>query len=255
MERDEIMDFFSDLAVSDQPEANEEKSGVYTLSADEIEARALAQAKNQKLGNDLMEVTGAMLADLGSEFDPIKIRTVLSVFNHEVSAILVANGISNKSNLVILLEGLRQEFEIVITDGHRFPETATKTKLKVLSRALGDLQVAFATLKAEGDWDVFEQYVPNVIGIGAFDNADIGELQVALGVSRTKEEAMDVLNSIETRKVDPDSIKAEKLRLFGEGHKSIGQFQYENESWADAKKAARRFKPVQAVNPVAEAAE
>jgi len=236
-------DSFSDLNVGDFPEATADKSGLYALSLAEIEERALKQAKMQKLGNDLMEVTGSVLSDLKGEIEPAKIRLLLSVFNHEVSTILVTNDVSEKCNLVLLLEGVRQEFETVITDGYRFPEKAVKSKLRVLTRVLGDLAASLITLRAEGDFEGFEEYIPNIVGISEAGAEDIGNLQMAMVTASTKEEVIAVLNQIEGGIPDIAALRAEKLAKFANGERSIGQFQYEKESWAAAKKAVHSFKP------------
>lgn len=259
------------------PPAEEDHSGIVTLSSLEMARRAdeerdlrekedmemAALIKQQKALHDLytrlLETTNLFTDPLvggKKDTEPVdetnvlansdNLRLWLSVFMNQVKDTLLENQISARSNLVKLIDGLALEFDTILTFGWRYntlDSEIVKTKLGNLTRVLTNLSTAILTHRNENmKWEEFDAYIPELLGVVSVDFHDLTDLELELASGSTHDEIMAALPEVRAKMDNPAPHKQAKLDKYAEGELSVYGINEEKAAYLEMQKVLRKLK-------------
>jgi|GEM_PF-6570363 len=245
------------------PPASKDNSGMFTLESIEMQARMEEQKRLQELYTLLLDVTnlftdplvpgkkeksgeGNQLPEMNLFENVEKLRLWVSVYMNQVAEILKENNISDSANFIKLLDGLRGEFETILSYGERYgtlDSEVVKTRIGNISRVFSNLNMALLAHRNEAiEWKDFDETMPDMLGVSALDIVDVSAIEMEIACAKTHDEVMNALPEVKDKIDNPAPYRQAKLDKYAAGEASVYNINEEKAAWMAVQAQLRKLK-------------
>ncbi len=231
-EIDDWSDVYKPQDVGEIEPASADVSGIRkTLLPHELEL-ARRQEKAIKTASALSRIINDFFHGLDDPDVKGKLNALIRLFFREIAGMANKYGLDIKnSNVLKMFEGLRYEFESILTA----PEFVTKKmidmSMKVIRRVLSDLDNALLAVRSEGRWESIEEVVPMILHILPVMKGQIADLSVGLLMIETRERALESLIGAAKAVPNPEEVMRQQLDEFARGDVNLDTIFRREEDW------------------------